>query len=289
MSFNRNKYKLLAIDLDGTMLNNGVLFPAVEEKLAEIAAKGVEIAIATGRSLPTVPICVRSLPFIRYAITSNGGNVHDYKNSDTISEVPMSLELALDVMQAIKSANASSYIIAMYPDTMVLPIRTYIRYLRSREFWRRLYSSKKSSKQMVKEALKSTMFVLSLTAAMKRRGTPVEKINLRFPSQRKFNKVSKVLEQFPVEAVTSMGLDLEINAKGVTKATGLQKLCEHLSIMPEQVIAAGDSYNDLEMLKFSGFSIVMGNAKEEIKQSADIVAPDVKEDGLAVALTELYG
>ena len=284
MGLGKNSYKIVALDLDGTMLHNGVLSSVVEETLIEIASKGVEIAIATGRSLPTVPESVRSLPFVRYAITSNGANVHDYKENHTIVERPMSQELALEIIDAIKSP---SNIVAMYPDVMVLPIRTYFRYLRSKEFWRRVYS-RNTSRKIVKEALKSTILVLSLRATVKQRARPVEKINLRFTSQRKFKKVSKILEQFPIEAVTTMGLDLELNAKGVTKATGLQALCEHLSISSEQVVAAGDSYNDLEMLKYAGLAIAMGNAEDEIKQVADVIAPDVKADGLATVLAELF-
>ena len=60
MSLTNNDYKILAIDLDGTTLDNGVLSPVVEETLGRIVDEGTEVAIATGRSLPTVPMCIRS-------------------------------------------------------------------------------------------------------------------------------------------------------------------------------------------------------------------------------------
>ena len=86
-----------------------------------------------------------------------------------------------------------------------------------------------------------------------------------------------------------MGLDLELSAEGVTKATGIKALCEYLSITSEQVMAAGDSNNDLEMLKHAGFAVVMDNANDEIKEVADKIAPNVKKDGLATALIDLFG
>ena len=285
MSQINKEYKILALDLDGTMLNNGVLSPVVEETLAKIVAGGTEVAIATGRSLPTVPACVRSLPFIRYAILSNGARVYDYKEKKTISEHPIDMQLALDILDAVKS---STPVAALYLDIVMLPIRTYIRYLRSWEFWKRLYS-RNTSRKIVKEAMKSTKLVFSLKNAIKRKGEPVEGLKMRFLYLRKWKKAEKILSEFPIEAVTTMGYDLEISAKGVTKATGIKDLCEHLSISSEQVMAAGDSNNDLEMLKHAGFAIVMDNADDEIKEFADKVAPDVKEDGLATALIELFG
>jgi len=285
MTLTNKDYKILAIDLDGTTLDNGVLSPVVEETLARLVEEGTDVAIATGRSLPTVPMCIRSLPFIRYAVVSNGARVYDYKEKKTISEALIDMEVALEIIETI---NTPSNIIVMYDDVLILPVRTYIRYLRSFEFWKRLYS-RNTSRKIVKEALKSTKIVFSLINTIKQRGEPVEKINLRYATRRKRKKVSRLLEQFPVEAVTTMGYDLEVSAKGITKASGIKELCEHLSISPEQVIAAGDSTNDLEMLKYAGFAIVMDNANDDIKEVADKVAPDVKEDGLATALIDLFG
>jgi len=285
MSFCKDKFKILALDLDGTMLDNGKLSPVVEETLAKIVDRGTEIAIATGRSLTTVPLVVRELPYIRYAILCNGACVYDYKEKKIINELPLDLNLALDIIDAIKS---STPIVAIYSDTVILPIRTYIRYLRSWEFWKRIYN-RNTSRKMVKEALKSTKIVFSLKHTLIRRNEPVENLKMRFAYQRQWNKAKKILDQFPIEVVTTMGLDFEINAKGVTKAAGLKALCEYLSISNEQVMAAGDSGNDLEMLKHAGFAIVMDNADDKIKEVADKVAPDVKEDGLATALIDLFG
>ena len=285
MALSNNDYKILAIDLDGTTLDNGVLSKVVEDTLARIVEEGTEVAIATGRSLPTVPMCIRSLPFIRYAIVSNGGRVYDYIEKKTISEQPIDMELVLEIIDAIKS---SSPIAAMYPDEVVIPVRTYLRYLRSWEFWKRIYN-RNTSRKIVKEAMKSTKIVFSLKNTIKQKGEPVESLKIRFAYLRQWRKARKILTEFPIEAVTTMGYDFEINAKGVTKAAGLKALCEHLSISPDQVMAAGDSNNDLEMLKYAGFAIVMDNANDEIKEVADKVAPDVKEDGLATALIDLFG
>ena len=285
MTLDINQYKVIALDLDGTMLNNGLLSPKVDETLAKIVEQGVEVAIATGRSLPTVPLCVRSLPYIRYAILSNGARVYDYKTKETIAEQLISLDLTLEVIDSIKS---STPIVAMYPNEVVLPVRAYIRYLRSWEFLKRVFK-RNSSREIIKEALKSTKFVLSLKNTLKRRGEPIEGLKMRFAYLRQWKKAGETLRQLPIEVATTMGYDYEVNAKGVNKALGIKALCDHLSIGPEQVMAAGDSGNDFEMLKYVGFAIAMGNADDHIKEVADKIAPHVKDDGLATALTDLFG
>ena len=81
----------------------------------------------------------------------------------------------------------------------------------------------------------------------------------------------------------------EFVAKEATKAAGLDKLIAHLGIRREEVVAIGDSYNDLSMLKHAGFSIAMGNAYDEIKAACDYVTLTNEEDGVAVWVEEYLG
>lgn len=80
---------------------------------------------------------------------------------------------------------------------------------------------------------------------------------------------------------------LEISPAGVTKAAGLAIVCEHLKIRPDEVIAVGDNFNDLEMLEFAGMSVVVYNAPDEVRRRADRVIPANDEDGVAQFVEEL--
>lgn len=80
---------------------------------------------------------------------------------------------------------------------------------------------------------------------------------------------------------------LEVMPKGVTKGTGLLAVCADAGIDPAQAVAFGDSYNDIPMLKAAGMGIAMGNAEDAVKEAADIVTDDCDHDGIAKALTEL--
>jgi hydroxymethylpyrimidine pyrophosphatase-like HAD family hydrolase len=77
-----------------------------------------------------------------------------------------------------------------------------------------------------------------------------------------------------------------INAvsRTVSKGTTLQSVADYLGIDCDQIIAIGDSFNDLPVFEVAGLSIAMGNASEEVKQLADWVAPPVEKDGVAVAI-----
>ena len=99
----------------------------------------------------------------------------------------------------------------------------------------------------------------------------------------------EVKKNFPeVEAVRSSDILLEIMAKGISKADALERYCAHLGITPQETIAFGDNYNDVEMLEAAGISCVMGNAPEEILRRFPLHTADNDHDGIAEALEQLF-
>lgn len=99
----------------------------------------------------------------------------------------------------------------------------------------------------------------------------------------------EVKKNFPeVEAVRSSDILLEIMAKGISKADALERYCVHLGITPQETIAFGDNYNDVEMLEAAGISCVMGNAPEEILRRFPLHTADNDHDGIAEALEQLF-
>ena len=79
---------------------------------------------------------------------------------------------------------------------------------------------------------------------------------------------------------------VDFTLAGVDKASGIARVGQTLGVNPANMVAVGDSYNDLPMLEACGFSVAMGNAPPEVKDAAEFVAPSVAEDGLAVAISE---
>lgn len=84
--------------------------------------------------------------------------------------------------------------------------------------------------------------------------------------------------------VYDMGTYSDVVLKGVTKATGMQHVLDHLRLAREKCIGEGDSANDLPMIRFAGLGVAMGNAPEQVKAQADAVTEDCENDGVAVMI-----
>ena len=87
-----------------------------------------------------------------------------------------------------------------------------------------------------------------------------------------------------VELSSSGRNNIEVNPKGVTKATGLQKVCSYMGIEPSQVVTIGDGLNDLPMIRWAGFGIAMDNAPDEVKKAAQYTTGSYLHDGVAKAI-----
>lgn len=77
---------------------------------------------------------------------------------------------------------------------------------------------------------------------------------------------------------------LDIVAKGGGKVTGIRRYLEETGITPDEIIAFGDGENDVDMLRFAGIGVAMGNAEEQVKQEADYITTDIDDDGIANGL-----
>ncbi|GGM30265.1 5-amino-6-(5-phospho-D-ribitylamino)uracil phosphatase YcsE [Paraliobacillus quinghaiensis] len=87
-----------------------------------------------------------------------------------------------------------------------------------------------------------------------------------------------------IELSNSSLTNIEINAMGINKAQSIEKICERIGINMDQVMAVGDSLNDIKMIQHAGLGVAMGNAQEEVKKVADWVAPHHTEDGVSEAI-----
>lgn len=89
-----------------------------------------------------------------------------------------------------------------------------------------------------------------------------------------------------LEVTRTAAINMEVTPKGITKAYGVQKVCELLGINMDDVMAIGDSLNDLYLIQSVGLGIAMGNADEILKQAADIVTGTNEQDGVAQAIKQ---
>ena len=267
--------KLIATDLDGTFVDDKKQFlDANVQAFAECAEKGIHIVPATGRTSVGVPEEIRSLPGVRYLITSNGATVVDLKTGEIVSSCTMSTETVIRIMEMARDSE---------DDIMYDAYLDGVGFTKQ-EFWDNLlhYVSNPAILDLVRKTRKP---VPDNIEYIREKGARPEKINLFFVNEDARVRMRRVLAEIPGIIVTSsLPNNLEINAAGADKGGALLQLAELLGIRPEETMAFGDGENDMSMLRMAGLGVAMENAEDHVKAVADYVTLTNNEAGVAAAL-----
>ncbi|MDO4834013.1 MAG: HAD family hydrolase [Bacillota bacterium] len=265
--------KLIALDLDGTTLNReGKLSERNRRALETAADKGVSIVIATGRPLCALPQEIMDFEPVRYVLTSNGARIADLQEGKSLYEnclQPHSVEAAVKLLEPTK------YV-----------LETFVKGVAYIEGWyyRQVEKTRKSFRT-VDYILKTRHPKDDFYHFMLEHSSSIENINVNFEDVSEKPEMKEKLEMLPDVTITSsFDHNLEIGGKTTSKAEALRQMCRLLEIEPSEMMAAGDSPNDIAMLRAAGLAVAVGNAKPELKEIADFIAPVCYEDGVAVAV-----
>ena len=271
------KYRLIAFDLDGTLLHDDKT--VAQRSLRALYAaheKGALIVPATGRIYKGVPAALRLQPFSRYFITINGAKVLDAETGDVLSRAEMPCELTLRLMEHM---DALDVIYDCYQDDWGYVSRSM--YERAGDYI--------SDRGILELFYRSRTPVEDLKAYLRARGGSVQKAQMHFRDLRaKKKELEELPALFPEVAVSSsVPSNIEINILRANKGEALCSLCAALGIPPEETLAFGDGTNDLSMIRAAGCGVAMGNADFAVKAAADAVCDDNEHDGLAKYLEKL--
>jgi phosphoglycolate phosphatase (TIGR01487 family) len=242
MRSDKKDFKLIALDMDGTLLNEkGLVSNENCQAIEEAQANGIHVVLSTGRSILTCREYAKSLNLSSYLVTVNGSEIWDC--SGNLHERNL---LHADFIQMMwEWANTNE---------------THFWAVATDKVWRN---------QMPEDifAHKWLKFGFDIADDSLR-----ETILQRLLSNQQF------------EVSNSSLTNIEVNAAGVNKAKGLLHVCSRLGISMDEVIAMGDSLNDIEMIKAAGCGVAMGNAQNEVKKAADWITDTNEEDGVARAI-----
>lgn len=264
--------KLIALDLDGTLLlPDKTLSPRNRTALEAAAAQGIHIVPTTGRLYAGLPAVLRELPFIRYAITVNGGQIYDAATQTVLHTAYLPLELSMRIYD--------------YLDTLPVLYDCYLdgKAYMPRDFYEQLPEfiyDDPAALRMVQNLRKP---LDDFRGTLLETGHELQKLQffLKDPGKRRA-LVQELNKCFP-ETVSSFSMahNVEVNHRSATKGAGVRVLCEHLNIPIEQAACFGDGYNDISMLETAGISVAMGNAEPEAMAAAKFVTATNAEDGVA--------
>ncbi len=262
--------KLIAFDLDNTLLNTKKEVSPENMRVLELAASlGIEIVPITGRAWQGVPDAVKSMKFVRYAVTLNGAVIVDVKNDVIISEALMPVERAATLCRVFDDLSVVYDCIA-----------DGVRYMKQ-ECYDKIDSVTTGAWQskIMRDSAKPVDDVIA--ELPKFRG--VQKLQL-YTHDDKFRE--SLLNAFPVVFpkalfTSSVGNNIEINDPSAHKGGGLKFIAEYLKIPVSATMAFGDGLNDITMIQAAGIGVAMGNACREIIEAADHVTTDCDHDGVA--------
>ncbi|XEO94467.1 Cof-type HAD-IIB family hydrolase [Latilactobacillus sakei] len=259
--------KLLAIDLDGTTLNSqGEISDVNKAHLQQIVAGGVQLVVATGRSVHSASFFLEKMAVKEaYIVALNGAAVFKWGDLNPLMTIKMPVTL---VEQVVANGDLQQ-------------VNTYL-------------STDMSSYILVRDESLLTMFAkngeLTTIETLANLGDDQAKVSKMLYCTKNPAILAELVaktKDLPVAAVKPDEMCLEITAQATSKAKGLQFLGKRLNILPEEMAAIGDSENDFEMLKYVGNGIVMANGMPHIKAIADYVTLSNDQDGVAHAINYL--
>lgn len=241
------KYKLLALDMDGTLLNDKQeVTPMTAEWIRKAIDAGVHVCLSTGRSFYEAISYGEQLGLSTPMITVNGSEVWK-KPYELHHREMMDKEL----------------------------VRLMVKLGKETGTWFWAYSVEGNYNQ------RNWDDSLIDTQQWMKFGYNTEDQEVRH------QLITTLQDTNGLEITNSSPWNLEINPKGINKATAIERVCkELLGIEMSEVVAVGDSLNDLAAIKAAGLGVAMGNAQETVKEEADVVTASNNEDGIALIIRD---
>ena len=284
-------YKLVAVDLDGTLLNSyGEVTQNTKEAIREAMKRGIEIVLASGRPISSVEDLAEDIGANHFLISGNGAVAYDIRNKEIIRNKFLTKEQVLEI---IDFCDANSIYYNIYTETEVITKALNYNTL--------FYHKENANKQEEKRTSISIIsdikdYVLkaenenylkitvcdndkSIFDSIIRRLRKIEGIDVLDVAHMSKKIIKSGTEHIPIQYYYT-----EITNENVNKWYALEAIMERLNLAREEVVGIGDNINDKELIENSGLGGAMGNSAPYIKDMADIVVADNNSEGVLEVL-----
>ncbi len=267
--------KLVALDIDGTLLKwvEGTgqhyeqIAPALDAAVQAVLDAGAHVVLASGRSPHGMTAIADLLALPRtnadrlWVVASNGAVIFRYPPLEVVHE------------ETFDASDAVRLVLAEHPDALVAVEERGVGYKVSRPF-----PEGELSGEMIETAIDDIV------------GEPVSRVIIRDPSASAddFVALGRRLGLHGTDYVVGWTAWLDLSPVGVSKASGLDHVSRHLGVSRDDVLAIGDGRNDIEMLRWAGRGVAMGQAVPEVHEAADATTETVYDDGAAVELRRWF-
>jgi Cof subfamily protein (haloacid dehalogenase superfamily) len=269
--------KLVALDIDGTLFTAGhgvasntvdeTISPAVRAAIDRVLDAGAHVVLATGRSTFGITRVLDMLDLPRgservLAVASNGSVTFAYPPVEVLSTV------TFDASEVVR------LLLEHVPQALVAVEEIGVGYRVNRHF-----PEGEITGQMTLQSVEELV------------AEPVTRVIIRDPhaSEQDFVALAEKVGLHGINYYIGWTAWLDLAPEGVSKASGLERVCGELGVAAEDVLAIGDGRNDVEMLEWSARGVAMGQAPLEVQEAADFVTATVDDDGAAMELDRWFG
>lgn len=284
-------YKLIAIDLDGTLLNSyGEVSNENKISIKNAIDKGVQVVLCSGRISNSVENIANEVGANNYLIGGNGTIIYNIKEQQVLYNRYMDKDLVLKLVQ-ICDENSIYY--SVFAENSILASS-----LKYNVLFYNIENAKKAFDKKTKINIVPNIYEYIKQSSIKEfsKVTICDSNKIIFDGIIKKIRQIKKLEILDVSHLSSKkiknGTEMEeinyyyteITKKNTNKWTAIKFLINKLGIKENEVMAIGDNTNDVEMIKNAGLGVVMGNSAPHVKKVGDVIVKTNNENGVSQAI-----
>ena len=269
--------KLIGIDLDGTLLDSSAQVTEENKKaVKEAQENGIKVVPVTGRAFSALPEGIKDIEGFEYIITGNGSAITRLSDMKVIRRFTLSREQTEDIIEYFYRNDCE--LEYYFESTVYACVKDIWYYGKRFDFspytWKYL---------MTTRAMVDDMYEFAMN-----RSDCAELVGAIFGDIRLREQALEYLGKYGDLSLTEgMKNNIEVTHEKAKKGIAFSDLAEYFGIRKDETAAFGDNYNDIDLLDHAGFSICMGNGKEEVKKRCDMVTLSNDEDGVAYGIRRI--